>query len=134
MFGLFGNISDFIKKIKNKLNKLNKKDENNPEYRIKFAQRIADKKIRYVSERIVDGMTGEVADTIIGKDAFFNINKNNELSVYMSGSKGGKELFRAYIPDLKASELMSLDGVILESFDLLSNKERRIIAYYKYYR
>ena len=122
---------DFFRNLKNKFNK---DDEDSPEYRLKFAQRIADKKIKYISERAVKSETGEVTDTIIGKDAFFNINKNNELSVYISGNKGGKELFRAYIPNLKAYEFLSLEGVVMESFDLLTNKERQIIAYYKYYR
>jgi len=120
--------------FKNIIRKFDKNDEDNPEYRLRFAQRICDKKIRYVSERITDGKTGEVVDTIIGKDGFFNINKNNELSIYLSGDKGGKELFRAFIPDLKAYEFLSLEGVVLESLDLLANKERQIIAYYKYYR
>ncbi|MCL2773117.1 MAG: hypothetical protein FWD71_07180 [Oscillospiraceae bacterium] len=128
MFGFFKNI---IHKISNRIKK---NDEENPEYRLKFARRICDKKIRYISERIIDGKTGEVVDTIIGKDGFFNINKNNELSIYLSGDKGGKELFRAFIPDLKASEFLSLEGVVLESLDLITNKERQIIAYYKYYR
>ena len=124
MFGFFRNI----------IGKFSKKDEDNPEYRLKFARRICAQKIRYVSERTVDGKTGEVVDTIIGRDGFFNINKNNELSVYLSGDKDGKELFRAFIPNLKAYEFLSLEGVILESLDLISNRERQIIAYYKYYR
>ena len=128
MFGFFGNIKNIIRGLNNKNN------ENSPEYRINFAKRICDKKIRYVSERIIDINTGEVVDTIIGKDAFFNINKQNELSIYLSGNKGGTELFRAFIPDLKAYEFLSLEGVVLESLDLITNKERRIIAYYKYYR
>ena len=120
--------------VRNIINKLNAKDENNPEYRLKFAKRISNKNLKYISERIVDGQTWEVVDTIIGKDGFFSINKNNELSIYLIGSKGGTELFRAYIPDLKAYEFLSLEGAVLESVDLLSNKQRRIIAYYKYYR
>ena len=121
---------DFFRRIKNKIkNKIKKYDENNPEYRIKFAQRISNKRIRYVSERAADEETGEIVDTIIGKNGFF-INKNNELSVYCDG----KTLFRAYIPDLKAYEFLSLEGVILESVDLNSNKWRQIIVYYVYYR
>jgi len=120
---------DFIKKIINKIT-VNKKDEDNPEYRIKFAQRISNKKIRYVSERVIDDKTGEVVDTIIGKNGFFNINKNNEISVYC----GGIELFRAYTPDLKASEFLSLEGVVMESLDLVSNRFRKIIVYYIYHR
>ena len=124
MFDFFKNM---IHKIKNRIKK---DDEDNPEYRTKFAYRVANKKIKYVSERIVDDNTGEVVDTILGKNGFFNINKNNEISIYC----GGLELFRAYVPDLKAYEFLSLDGAVLESLDLLSNKERKIIAYYKYYR
>ena len=117
---------NFIKNI------INKKNEDSAEFRLKFAERIKDKKIRYVSERVKDEKTGEVVDTIIGKDGFFNINKNNELEIYISGA--GKPLFRAYIPDLKAYEFLSLEGVVLESLDLISGQERQVIAYYKYYR
>ena len=122
---------DFLKTIKNKIsNKIKKYDETNPEYRIKFAQKIANKKIRYVSERITDEKTGEIVDTIIGKNGFFNINKYNELVVYCEN----KELFRAFVPDLTAYEFLSLEGVILEGIDLNLNKERQIIVYYVYYR
>ena len=121
MFGFFKNIFNF-----------NKKDEDSAEFRLKFAERIKDKRIRYVSERVTDELTGEVIDTIIGKDGFFNINKNNELEIYISGA--GQTLFRAYIPDLKLYEFLSLEGVVLESLDLASGRHRQIIAYYKYYR
>lgn len=113
-------------------NIINKNNEDSAEYRQKFVERIKDKRIRYVSERIIDGKTGEAVDTIIGKEGFFSVTKNNELEIYLSGQ--GKQLFRAYIPDLKAWEFLSLEGVVLESFDLISEKQRQIIAYYKYYR
>lgn len=115
---------NFFKRLKNKNN------EDSPEYRLAFARRISDKKIKYLSERVADENTGDVVDTIIGKDGFFNINKENQLIIYCDG----KELFRANIPDLKAYEFLSLDGVVLESFDLSQNRERQLIAYYKYYR
>jgi hypothetical protein len=111
---------------------INKKNEDSAEFRIKFVERIKDKKIRYISERVKDENSGEVVDTIIGKDGYFYVNKNNELEIYLSGA--GKSLFRAYIPDLKAYEFLSLEGVVLESLDLISGKQRQIIAYYKYYR
>ena len=116
----------FIKKM------INRNNEESAEFRLEFAMRIKDKKIRYVSERVTDAKTGEVVDTIIGKDGFFNINKNNELEIYISGA--AKALFRAYIPNLKAYEFLSLEGVVLESLDLISGMERQVIAYYKYYR
>ena len=121
----------FLRKI---ICRINKKDEESPEYRLKFVKRIRDKKIRYVSERVTDKETGEIIDTIIGRDGFFNINKNGELSIYLNSDSGGKELFRAFVPNLKAYEFLSLEGVVLQSVDLLTNKERQIIAYYKYYR
>jgi len=119
----------FFKNIISKIT-VNKKDEDNPEYRIKFAQRIANKKIRYISERVTDNKTGEVVDTIIGKNGFFNINKENYISVYCNGI----ELFKAFVPDLKAYEFMSLEGVVMESFDLVSQRYRQIIVYYIYHR
>jgi len=120
MFGI-------LDKIKNRIKK---NDESNPEYRTKFAHRIAGKKIRYVSERRIDPASGEVVDTVIGKNGFFNISKNNELSVYC----GGEELFRAYVPELAAYEFLSLEGAVMEGLDLVSGKRRTVIAYYIYHR
>ena len=111
---------------------INKNNEDSAEFRQAFVERIKNKRIRYVSERIADEKTGEIVDTILGKEGFFNINKNNELEIYLSGV--GKTLFRAYIPDLKAYEFLSLEGVVMESLDLVSGKHRQVIAYYKYYR
>jgi len=115
-----------LNKIKNRVKK---DDENNPEYREKFARRISVKKIRYVSERVA-GANGEIVDTILGKDGFFHITETNELVI----SCGGKELFKAYTPDLLAYEFLSLEGAVLDSFDLVEGRRRQIIAYYKYYR
>ncbi|MCL2814236.1 MAG: hypothetical protein FWD23_06525 [Oscillospiraceae bacterium] len=124
---MFEIISKIIDKIKNQIKK---NDEDNPEYRIKFAHRIANKKIKYVTERTFDVQTGEVSETVIGKNGFFNINKNNEISVYC----GGDELFRAYVPELKAYEFLSLEGAVMEAFDLISGKFKNIITYYIYHR
>ena len=120
-----------IKSIINKISaKIKKDDENNPEYRVKFANRIKNQAIKYVSERKTDPQTGKAADTVIGKNAFFNINQKNEISIYC----GGEELFRAYVPELKAYEFLSLEGAVLEAFDLVSGRARVVIAYYKYHR
>lgn len=114
----------FFKKI------INKKNEESPEYRLAFAQRISNKRIKYLSERVTDNNTGNTVDIILGKEGHFHINNNNELVIYCEG----KEHFRAYIPNLKAYEFLSLEGVVMESFDLVQNRDRQIIAYYKYYR
>ncbi|MCL2159473.1 MAG: hypothetical protein FWH48_08710 [Oscillospiraceae bacterium] len=117
----------FLNKIKNKIKK---NDENNPEYRLGFARRIAWKKIKYVSERTLDPETGEIVDSVIGKNGFFSMDKNDELSVYC----GGEELFRAYVPELLGYEFLSLEGAVLEGFDLVSERLRIIIVYYIYHR
>jgi hypothetical protein len=124
---MFGFFKSAINKISDKIKK---DDENNPEYRVKFANRIKNQAIKYVSERRTDATTGEVVDTVIGKNAFFNINQKNEISIYC----GGEELFRAYVPELKAYEFLSLEGAVLEAFDLVSGRARVVIAYYKYHR
>ena len=113
-------------------NKINKNKEGSAEFRLAFAMRIKNKRIRYVSERTADGETGEMTDTILGKEGYFNINRNNELEIHLAGQ--GEALFRAYIPELAGSELLSLEGAVLEGVDLISGRHRKIIAYYKYYR
>ena len=101
-----------------------KKDESSPEYRRAFAKRLENKHIRYVSHREDD------TDTVIGKDGYITINADNQLLL----SCEGHVVFRADIDQLIMGELMSLEGVILEAFDYEAGKDRKVIAYYKYYR
>ena len=101
-----------------------KKDENSKSFRHEMAKKLDGKHIKYVSERHSD------VDEIIGREGALII-KNDEFIVYASQDI----LFRAKIDDLKAWELLSLDGVVLTAPDLEhEGKERTIIAYYKYYR
>lgn len=108
------------------INKLfkHKNDESTPEYRRAFAKRLENKRIRYVSHREED------TDTIIGKDGYITINADNQLLL----SCEGHVVFRADIDKLSMGELMSLEGVILEAYDYEACRERKVIAYYKYYR
>lgn len=114
----------FIKKL------INKNKEDTSEFREAFINRIKDKKIKYLCERFSDENTGKAEDTVLAREGFFNINKKNELVIYCEG----KQMFRAFIPDLKAYEFMSLEGVIFEGIDLDKNCFRQVIAYYKYHR
>ena len=101
-----------------------RKDENSVAYRRQMADRIDGKHVKYVSER-----RGEV-DEIIGREGAI-IKKEDEIIVYASKDI----LFRAKIDELRASELLSLDGAVLVGPDLEhGGDERTIIAYYKYYR
>jgi len=99
------------------------KDTSSVEFKRYMAKKIDGKKIRYVLERENDN------DRVIGKDGFLSL-YNDELSVVC----GEKTLFCAKVDQLVAWEFMSLEGVTLTAFDLISGKERTVMAYYKYYR
>lgn len=109
---------------------IKQRDENDPAYKRHLAESVSKKLVRYVSERIENSDTGEVVDTILGKDGMFHIDKESCLLVIC----GGKDIFKAEIASLSMGELMSLEGVILEGYDFVSERQRKIIAYYKYYR
>ncbi len=101
-----------------------KKKEDTPAFRREMAAKIAGKHIKYVTERI----NGE--DAVIGRQGSLCL-RGDELIVFASADI----LFRAKVDDLAASELMSLDGVILTAPDLEhGGVERTVIAYYLYYR
>ena len=101
-----------------------RKEEDSKAFRIKMAKRIDGKHIKYVSER------RDNVDEIIGKEGALVI-KGDEFIVYASQDI----LFRTKIVDMKAWELLSLDGVVITAPDIEhGGRERTIIAYYKYYR
>lgn len=109
MFGLF---------------KRKKLDENSPAFRIMMAEKVAGKHIKYVTERIDNN------DNVIGREGSLCL-RDDELIVFASSDI----LFRAKVVDLRISELMSLDGVILSGPDIEhGGAERTVIAYYLYYR
>lgn len=80
--------------------------------------------IRYVTERINDN------DDVIGRGGSITVT-DTELLVFASG----EIIFRAKIESVKASNLLSGDGVVLSAPDLIHNGENRtVIAYFVYYR
>ena len=101
-----------------------KKDPDSKQYRREMAERICGQHIKYVTERIDD------VETVIGKNGGLNI-RNGEFIVYASADV----LFRCNVDDLRASELLSKDGVVISGPDLEhEGVERTIIAFYVYYR
>lgn len=101
-----------------------KKPEEKLSFKNEMAKRMASRRLRYVTER--DGDT----DSVIGKNGGFNI-KDGQLLV----SADNRVIFRCNIAEMDASELLSLEGVIITAPDLESGgKVRKIIAYYVYYR
>ena len=101
-----------------------KKPEDTPGFKAQMAKKIASHRLRYLTER--EGET----DIIIGRDGGFNI-RGDEFII----SADNRVVFRCRIPEMHASELMSLEGVIITAPDLESGgKVRTVIAYYVYYR
>ena len=102
-----------------------KKEREDKKIRDAVIERLSGKIIKYCSERAEDGS----GDIIIGKDGSLTI-REGELIVFSSADI----VFRCDIDELLASELLSRDGVILEGYDKDAGRNRKIIAYYKYYR
>ncbi len=81
------------------------------------------KAIKYVTERIGTG------DRVIGKSGALII-KEDELLVFSSSDV----VFRGKKNDLKYSELLSGDGIIISGADIEhGGEERTVVAYYTYY-
>ena len=101
-----------------------KKPEDKPAFKRKMAERVCNAKLRYVTEWI-DGK-----ENVICHGGMANI-RDNVLII----SAQDKDIFRCKINDMKASNLMSLDGTIIEANDLAhDNKYRKITVFYVYYR
>lgn len=101
-----------------------KPKEGTPAFRRMMAEKISGKHIKYVTERI------DNEELVIGKEGSLTL-RGDEFIVFASSDI----LFRANVEELTASELMSLDGVILTAPDLEHGSvQRTIVAYYLYYR
>ncbi len=96
--------------------------KSNPEsarYRRFMAERVCGHRIKYVTEREND------IDKVIGRSGGINI-RDDELIVHASS----EIVFRARIPELQTSELMSRDGVVFTGLDLTTGRERSIIVHF----
>ena len=99
------------------------KNPDSVRFRREMAERIAGQYIKYVTERINN------VDEVIGRKGSLAI-REDEFIVFASADI----LFRCKIDELRASELLSKDGVVLTGFDKETQRERTVIAYYVYYR
>ena len=98
--------------------------EDTPAFRKQMAEKIAVRRLRYISERIND------TELIVGRDGGFNI-RNDEFIV----SADNHVVFRCKIKEMQASELMSKEGAIITAPDLEhGGNMRTIIVYYVYFR
>ena len=89
-------------------------------FRRKMAKKLHGMHIKYVMERLADE-----DDVIIGREGALLV-RDDEFIVFSSQ----KDVFRSKIDDTDFSELMSLGGAIITGVDLLSGKERSVIAHY----
>ena len=93
----------------------------------KAAQKVRDlhgMAIRYVTERRDDN------DDVVGRGGSLSV-RDDQLLVFSSGDI----IFRAPVAEVKASDLLSGDGVVIEGPDMTQGgRVRRIIAYYVYHR
>ncbi len=100
------------------------RNENSLRFKQEMAERMNGRHIKYVTEREND------SDTVIGHDGCLAV-RNGELIVLSDGVVK----FRVKVAEMTASELMSLEGIILSGPDIEHNGiYRTVIAYYKYYR
>ena len=88
--------------------------------RRKMAKKLHGMHIKYVMERLEDE-----DDIIIGREGAL-ITRNGEFIVFASQ----KDVFRSVIDETDISELMSLGGAIITGVDLITGKERSVIAHY----
>lgn len=112
---------NLFQKIKNIFSK---KNEDDPAFRRKMAEKLDGKYIKYVTER------ENGTETVIGREGHSNIVGENEFAV----TCGITEIFRTEISEMRAWELLSLEGAVLTAFDKVSGRERTVVIYYKYYR
>ena len=89
-------------------------------FRRKMAKKLHGMHLKYVMERLPDE-----DDIIVGREGALIV-RDDDFIVFSSQ----KDVFRSKIDDTDFSELMSLGGVIIMGLDLLSGKERSVIAHY----
>ncbi len=88
-------------------------------------KRVMAKQFSHVTQR--DMSTYE--ELIIGKNGGLAEHEDELLIIC-----DGHEVFRCNRYEVKIGELMSLNGATISGFDKNENKEKSLVAYYKYYR
>ena len=97
------------------------RNENSRRFKKEMAQKLDKRAIKYCAQREESG-----EEIIVGKNGMINL-RDGEL-ILLSGDR---ILFRGRIGEFTASELMSLEGVILEGPNLEEGGKRcKIVAYY----
>lgn len=69
-------------------------------------------------------------ETVIGREGHANIVNGADFVV----TCGIQTIFSSPIEEMRAWELLSLEGAVLTAFDRAVGRERSVVIYYKYYR
>ena len=88
-------------------------------------RRINNFEVRYVTNR----EPNKCGETIIAKNCVINV-VEDQFNICCEN----KIIFTHPLNDLKGSELMSLEGIILSYIDEKTREDVEVIAYYKYHR
>ena len=105
-------------------NRTKSKNENSRRFKENMATHLAGRHIKYCTER------RDNVDEVIGREGCLSL-RDGEFIVFSSGDI----VLRTKVEEMRASELLSLDGAIITAPDYAhGGKERTIIAYYTYYR
>ena len=88
-----------------------------------ICSKLDNRKLQYVTERLLDG------EIVVGKSGYINV-RDGQMIIFCEG----KNIFRSDITKTECADLMSLAGVIINGFDLESESNRTLVAYYLYYR
>ena len=100
------------------------KNENSRRFKEEMAAHLAGRHIKYCTER------KDNVDEISGRDGCLSL-RDGEFIVFSSGDI----VLRTNVEEMRASELLSLEGAIITAPDYEhGGEERTIIAYYTYYR
>ena len=88
-----------------------------------ICSKLDNRKLQYVTERLPDG------EIVVGKSGYINI-RNSQMIIFCEG----EIIFRSDITKTDCADLLSLAGVIINGFDLETQTQRTLVAYYLYYR
>lgn len=92
-------------------------------------QKLDGRELQYVIRRSIDE-NGSPTETVLGKSGRF-IYAGGHLSIIA----GEAEVFRNESPEtVTCGELMALNGVMIQGYNLLTARPDTIVAYYSYYR
>lgn len=91
-------------------------------------EKVHGRSIRYAAQRVLDE-NGNPTEVILGKNGAINTIENRIVLMC-----NGKEVFRCDAEGASISELMSLNGVVIEGVNAITGEKNTVVAYFTGYR